>query len=76
MLPAVSVTLAKQDELLGLSGATEWRDLAQYSDPEVLFRRGETPQGQPTYTPRLLLFDLCGALGGGPAPCFLSGLLP
>jgi Misato Segment II tubulin-like domain len=55
-----------QDELLGLASRPEWEDAAAYTNPDVLFRRGESIHGQITYTPRLLLLDLSGSLGGEP----------
>jgi len=53
-----------QDEILGL----QQRDLDSKSpisdiNPTALYREGENPSGQPTYTPRLVLYDLSGSLG-------------
>ncbi|BDA46653.1 Protein misato homolog 1 [Coccomyxa sp. Obi] len=53
-----------QDELLGLSESQETGHTAAQVDPNVLFTQTETRQGQPIYTPRLVLFDLSGSLGG------------
>ena len=39
-----------QDELLGLAESPEWRDTAGYTDPDVLFRTGETSQVHPQST--------------------------
>ncbi|XP_071710541.1 uncharacterized protein [Rutidosis leptorrhynchoides] len=54
-----------QDELLGLGEDTE-ADLVfknQNLDMDVLYRTGETQQGVPTYTPRLISVDFQGSLG-------------
>ncbi|KAK9811921.1 hypothetical protein WJX72_012443 [[Myrmecia] bisecta] len=53
-----------QDELLGLAEKPEVSAAAAQINPDVLYCVGENLQGQQTYTPRLLLFDLSGALGG------------
>ncbi|KAK9918811.1 hypothetical protein WJX75_007119 [Coccomyxa subellipsoidea] len=53
-----------QDELLGLSDSGDSAHTADHIDPDVLLRLTETRQGQPVYTPRLVLFDLSGSLGG------------
>lgn len=41
-------------------------------DPGCLFRHGHTPSGRPTITPRLLAFDLTGALGAMPDAGYLN----
>nr|XP_043618147.1 protein misato homolog 1 isoform X2 [Erigeron canadensis] len=54
-----------QDELLGLFEDTQ-ADLVyknQNLDMDVLYRTGETQQGMPTYTPRLISVDFQGCLG-------------
>lgn len=56
-----------KDELLGLQEQAGGRGPAAAVDSDVLFRAGETLGGQPTYTPRLVLCDLSGALGGASA---------
>jgi hypothetical protein len=56
--------LLLQDELLGLQEQEEARGPAAQIDSEVLYRQGETQHGEGTYTPRLVLCDLSGALGG------------
>ncbi|KAL4458321.1 hypothetical protein ABPG75_013186 [Micractinium tetrahymenae] len=56
-----------QDDLLGLQEQAGWRGPAAAVDSDTLFRAGETLGGQPTYTPRLVLCDLSGALGGASA---------
>lgn len=56
-----------QDELLGLQEQADGRGAASQIDSDVLFRRGETLAGEGTYTPRLVLWDLRGALGGASA---------
>jgi hypothetical protein len=50
-----------QDEALGISGQgeEEWQSNTGV-DMDVLYRVGETRQGVPTYTPRLLAFDARG----------------
>eukprot|EP00887_Chlorella_sp_A99_P006240 scaffold3.g6240.t1 len=53
-----------QDEVLGLQETEAGGAAAGQLDSGVLYRQGETPSGQPTYTPRLVLFDLSGSLGG------------
>jgi hypothetical protein len=44
----------------------------------VFYREGETLQGQITYTPRLVLFDACGSLGGTTArgPLYADAVQP
>lgn len=56
--------LTPQDELLGLQAQQDGRGPAAQIDCDVLFRQGETAAGEGTFTPRLLLWDLSGALGG------------
>ncbi|KAL4582375.1 hypothetical protein LXL04_006922 [Taraxacum kok-saghyz] len=54
-----------QDELLGLSEDPQ-SNLAfknQNLDMDALYRTGETQQGIPTYTPRLISVDFQGSLG-------------
>ncbi|CAK9871100.1 unnamed protein product [Sphagnum jensenii] len=53
-----------QDEALGISGQgeEEWQSNTGV-DMDVLYRVGETRQGVPTYTPRLLVFDARESLG-------------
>lgn len=53
-----------QDELLGLQAQQDGRGPAAQIDSDVLFRQGETAAGEGTFTPRLVLWDLSGALGG------------
>ncbi|PRW59896.1 tubulin nucleotide-binding domain [Chlorella sorokiniana] len=53
-----------QDELLGLQAQQDGRGPAAQVDCDVLFRQGETATGEGTFTPRLVLWDLSGALGG------------
>lgn len=53
-----------QDEILGLQAQQDGHGPAAQIDSEVLFRQGETPAGEGTFTPRLVLWDLSGALGG------------
>ncbi|KAM7250701.1 hypothetical protein ACFE04_022584 [Oxalis oulophora] len=54
-----------QDELLGLAADPNADSVFknQYLDMDVLYRSGETPQGVPTYTPRLVSVDFQGSLG-------------
>lgn len=56
--------LGLQDELLGLQEQQGAHGPAAQIDSDVLFRQGETLHGEGTYTPRLVLWDLSGALGG------------
>lgn len=54
-----------QDELLGLQEREDAVGAAAAQiDSGVLYRAGETARGQPTFTPRLVAWDLSGALGG------------
>ena len=53
-----------QDELLGLQEQQDGRGAAAQIDAGVLYRQGETASGEGTYSPRLVLWDLSGALGG------------
>lgn len=53
--------------MLGLQEQSGGRGPAAAIDSDVLFRAGETLGGQPTYTPRLVLCDMSGALGGASA---------
>ncbi|KAK6923006.1 DML1/Misato, tubulin domain [Dillenia turbinata] len=54
-----------QDELLGLAEDPNSDQVfkTQYLNMDVLYRAGETQQGIPTYTPRLVSVDLQGSLG-------------
>ncbi|XP_076949607.1 uncharacterized protein LOC143622305 isoform X2 [Bidens hawaiensis] len=54
-----------QDELLGLFEDPEAHLVFknQNLDMDVLYRTGETQQGMPTYTPRLISVDFQGSLG-------------
>ncbi|CAA3007020.1 misato homolog 1 isoform X1 [Olea europaea subsp. europaea] len=54
-----------QDELLGLADNPESDDIFNNHnlDMNVLYRSGETHQGIPTYTPRLVSVDFQGLLG-------------
>lgn len=54
-----------QDELLGLAGDLRSNPIFknQCMDMDVLYRTGETRQGIPTYTPRLVSVDFQGSLG-------------
>lgn len=54
-----------QDELLGLESEQSEDPILSKSGTifDVLYRVGETRQGIPTYTPRLLALDLRGSLG-------------
>lgn len=54
-----------QDELLGLAGDGNEDPAFKNTglDMDVLYRLGETSQGTPTYTPRLLSIDSRGSLG-------------
>ncbi|GAB4822173.1 hypothetical protein N2152v2_009219 [Parachlorella kessleri] len=53
-----------QDELLGLQEREEPRNPANQIDLSTVYRAGETLQGDATYTPRLVLLDQKGSLGG------------
>ncbi|EEH56656.1 uncharacterized protein MICPUCDRAFT_47542 [Micromonas pusilla CCMP1545] len=54
-----------QDETQGLAESDD-ADASAYADLDsgVTYRVGETHSGAPTYVPRLVFFDLCGAMGG------------
>ncbi|XP_022858028.1 protein misato homolog 1 isoform X1 [Olea europaea var. sylvestris] len=54
-----------QDELLGLADNPECDEIFKNHnlDMNVLYRSGETHQGIPTYTPRLVSVDFQGSLG-------------
>ncbi|XP_020528148.1 protein misato homolog 1 isoform X2 [Amborella trichopoda] len=54
-----------QDELLGLAEENNGDPVYKNTDMDmdVFYRAGETHQGIPTYTPRLLSIDMQGALG-------------
>ncbi|KAF5736114.1 protein misato 1 isoform X1 [Tripterygium wilfordii] len=54
-----------QDELLGLADDPNSDPLLRdhHLNMDVLYRTGETLQGTPTYTPRVLSVDLQGSLG-------------
>ncbi|KAK3262612.1 hypothetical protein CYMTET_28542 [Cymbomonas tetramitiformis] len=54
-----------QDELLGRSSSGEDSSAQQFNF-DVLYRVGETAKGDPTYTPRTVVFDLKGSLGSLP----------
>mmetsp|Transcript_50127 Transcript_50127/g.160536 ORF Transcript_50127/g.160536 Transcript_50127/m.160536 type:complete len:80 (+) Transcript_50127:1979-2218(+) len=50
-----------QDEIIGLSEVEgDTGHLAASINSDVLYRTGETRKGIPTYTPRLVSFDLKG----------------
>ncbi|RZC30608.1 protein misato homolog 1-like isoform X1 [Glycine soja] len=54
-----------QDELLGLAGNPSADSVFKNQDlnMDVLYRTGETQQGIPSYTPRLLSINIRGSLG-------------
>lgn len=62
-----------QDELLGLQEAEGSREAASQIESSVLFRQGKTLRGDPTYTPRLVLFDASDSLGAATAGGSLYG---
>lgn len=53
-----------QDDLLGYAEKEATAAVAAQINSDCLFRSGEDSHGNPTYTPRAILFDLCGSLGG------------
>lgn len=65
--PPILASRLSKDELLGLQEQAGGLGPAAAIDCDALFRAGEAPGGQPTYTPRLVLCDLSGALGGASA---------
>ena len=63
-----------QDEAQGLAEGNDAIAKAYAEvDSRVLYRIGETHEGTPTYTPRMVFFDLCGSMGGVSKAGYLYG---
>ncbi|KAL3814645.1 hypothetical protein ACJIZ3_015913 [Penstemon smallii] len=67
-----------QDELLGLADSTESDEIFRNNNinMDVIYRSGETQQGIPTYTPRLLSIGFQGSLGSVSSRGTLYGEVP